>query len=77
MKGKRRWLGRRVWVVDAADGTRRNGTLWFTNESNVLVREEGRAGLLTFPKEAEGSRWGFGEDDDKSDGSRSGGTSSA
>jgi hypothetical protein len=40
MKGKRQWLGRRVWVVDAADGTRRNGTLWFTNESNVLIREE-------------------------------------
>ena len=35
MKGKRQWLGRRVWVADA-DGTRRNGTLWFTNESNVL-----------------------------------------
>ena len=46
-------------MVDAADGTRRNGTLWFTNESNVLIREDGRAGLLTLPKEAEGSRWGF------------------
>ena len=61
MKGKRQWLGRRVWVADA-DGTRRNGTLWFTNESNVLIREDGRAGLLTLPKEAEGSRWGFAEE---------------
>jgi hypothetical protein len=64
MKGKRQWLGRRVWVADA-DGTRRNGTLWFTNESNVLVREDGRVGLVTLPKEAEGSRWGFAEGDDK------------
>lgn len=64
MRGKRQWLGRRVWVADA-DGTRRHGTLWFTNESNVLIRQDGRAGLVTLPKEVEGSRWGFVGGDDK------------
>ena len=71
MKGKRQWLGRRVWVADA-DGTRRHGTLWFTNESNVLIREDGRVGLVTLPKEAEGSDWGFVENGDESDGGRGG-----
>jgi hypothetical protein len=51
--------------VADADGTRRHGTLWFTNESNVLIRQDGRAGLATLPKEGEGSRWGFVGGDDK------------
>ncbi len=64
MKGKRQWLGRRVWVADA-DGTTRKGTLWFTNDGTVLIREDGRVGLVTLPKEAEGTSWGFAEDSDK------------
>ena len=61
MKGKRQWLGRRVWVANE-DGTKLNGTLWFTNESNVLIREDRRPGLVTLPQAAEGERWGFADD---------------
>jgi len=58
MKGKRQWFGRRVWVANL-NGKRRQGTLWFTDETSVVIREDGRTGLLTFPKESEGTRWGF------------------
>ena len=58
MQGKRRWLGLRVWV-ESADGRRRNGVLWFEDESNVLIREDGVVGLRSLPKAAEGTRWGF------------------
>jgi hypothetical protein len=58
MKGKRRWIGRRVWVLDR-DGNRRGGVVWFENESDVLIREDGVVGLRTQPKQAEGIRWGF------------------
>jgi hypothetical protein len=58
--GKRRWLGRRVWIVDP-DGRRHNGTLWWEDESSVLVRQDGAIGLKTFPKSAEGRRWGFAD----------------
>src|SRR5262245_29737122 len=58
MKGKRRWLGLRVWVADA-DGNKHNGTLWFENDTDVLIRKNGRPGLVGFPKAAEGTGWGF------------------
>jgi hypothetical protein len=61
MKSKRRWLGVRVWVADT-DGKKRNGTLWWTDEVSVLIREDGRTGLVPPPKAAEGTRWGFAED---------------
>jgi hypothetical protein len=64
MMGKRQWIGRRVWVADE-DGKRHNGTLWFTDDTDVLIRRDHRAGLLTFPKETEGTRWGFAEDGHK------------
>ena len=51
MKGKRRWLGFPVWVVDA-DGKTDNGTLWWVDEASVLVRRNGRVGLLTHPRPA-------------------------
>ena len=58
MKGKWRWLGLRVWVVDA-DGRTYNGTLWWDDETSVVIRRSGRTGLVTLPKTAEGTRWGF------------------
>ena len=62
MKGKRRWLGLRVWVADTV-GKKRYGTLWWTDETSVLIREHGRTGLVTLPKVAEGVRWGFSDSD--------------
>jgi len=53
MKSKRSWLGLRVWVADETDGKKRNGTLWWTDEASVLIREDGRTGLVTLPKVAE------------------------
>jgi hypothetical protein len=63
MKGKRRWLGRRVWVLDR-DAKRRSGTVWWEDESDVLIREDGLVGLYTLPKPAEGIRWGFADHTD-------------
>ena len=70
MKGKRRWLGQRVWVADETDGKKRSGTLWWTDEDTVLIRENGRAGLLALPKAAEGTRWGVAADGMRSDDGR-------
>jgi len=64
MQGKRRWLGLRVWVVDA-NGRRHNGTLWWEDESTVLIRQDGVVGLQVLPKAAEGTRWGFADDTGK------------
>ena len=61
MKSKRRWLGLRVWVADDMDAKKRHGTLWWTDETNVVIREDGRTGLVTLPKVAEGTGWGFSE----------------
>ena len=69
MKNKRRWLGLRLWVGDT-DGKKRNGTLWWTDEASVLVREDGRSGLIALPKAAEGTCWVFAEDGTASDGGR-------
>jgi hypothetical protein len=63
MKGERRWPGLRVWVADA-DGKKRNGTLWWTDEASLLICEDGRAGAL------EGGERGFAEDGTTSDGGR-------
>ena len=62
--GKRQWLGRQVWVVDK-NGKRHKGILWFAVDTDVLIRRDGRARLLTLPEETEGIRWGFAEDGDK------------
>jgi hypothetical protein len=64
MAGKHRWSGLRVWVANA-DGEKHNGTLWWSDEPSVLIREDGGAGLLELPKAAEGTRWGFADDGDK------------
>jgi hypothetical protein len=64
MHGKRRWRGLRVWVTDA-DGRRHNGTLWWEDESSVLIRQDGVVGLQVLTKAAEGIRWGLAEDGDK------------
>jgi hypothetical protein len=40
MTGTRRWLGLRVWGADA-DGEKHNGTLWWTDDCRVLIREDG------------------------------------
>jgi hypothetical protein len=64
MQGKRRWLGRRVWVIDG-DGKRHYGTAWWIDETTVLIREEGRTGLVALPKSEEGTRWGFMDGNDK------------
>ena len=61
MKAKRRWLGLRIWVVDA-DGNRGNGTLWWEDAFSILVRRDGVVGLQTLPKSAEGTRWGVVDD---------------
>jgi hypothetical protein len=53
-----------VWVANA-DGEKHNGTLWWSDEPSVLIREDGGAGLLELPKAAEGTRWGFADDGDK------------
>ena len=59
MRGKRRWIGRRVWIA-GEDGQKRNGTLWFEDETGgVFIREDGVVGLLVLPRMAEGTRWGF------------------
>ena len=58
VRGKWRWLGLRVWVVDA-DGRTHNGTLWWDDETSVVIRRNGRTGLVTLPKATEGTRWGF------------------
>ena len=55
MKGKRRWLGRRVWIADA-DGERHNGALWWDYETTVVIREDGMVVLHVLPKAAEGTR---------------------
>jgi len=60
MKGKRWWLGRRVWVVDA-DGNRHSGTLWCEGKASVQIREDGTVGLRVLPKAAEGTGWGFAD----------------
>ena len=64
MQGKRRSLRGRVWVADA-DGKRHNGTLWWEGESTVFIREDGVVGLQVLPKAAEGTRWGFADEIDK------------
>lgn len=63
MTGTRHWLGLRVWVANA-DGKKQNGTLWWSDEPSVLIREDGRAALLELPKAANGTLWGFAEDGD-------------
>ena len=63
MKSKRHWHGLRVWVADETDRRKRNGTLWWTDETSVLIRQDGVVGLLLLPKLAEGVRWGFGDGD--------------
>jgi hypothetical protein len=67
MQSKRRWLGLRVWVVDA-NGRKHNGTLWWEDESNVLIRQDGVVGLQVLPKAAEGIRWGYADDSGKTPG---------
>jgi hypothetical protein len=64
MQGKRRWVGLRVWVADA-DGKRRSGTLWWGDDTSALIREDGVLGLQVLPKAAQGTRWGFAENNDK------------
>jgi hypothetical protein len=61
MKAKRRWLGLRIWVVDA-EGNRGNATVWWEDQFSILVREHGVVGLQTLPRSAEGTRWGFADD---------------
>jgi hypothetical protein len=63
MNGKRRWLGLRVWVADETDEKKRSGTLWWTDQTSVVIRLDGVVGLLVLPKVAEGVRWGFGDSD--------------
>ena len=58
MQSRRRWLGLRVWVADA-NGKTHKGTLWWEEESSVLIRQDGVVGLHAHPKVAEGIRWGF------------------
>lgn len=67
MKAKRRWLGLRVWIAKA-NGSKHNGTLWWADETSVVIRENGRTGLVALPKSAEGSRWGIVKDGMRSDG---------
>ena len=62
MKGKRYWRGERVWTLDA-DGTKRKGTLWWTDDTSVVIREDGRVGLVTLAKDAEGALWWFAKND--------------
>ena len=38
-----------------------NRPLGWTDEVSVLIREDGRTGLVTLPKVAEGTRWGISE----------------
>lgn len=64
MQGKRRWLGVRVWVVDES-GKRHNGTLWWEDESSVLIRQDGTVGLQVLPKAVQGTRWGFADEPGK------------
>jgi hypothetical protein len=51
--------------VSDENGKRHKGALWFTDDTDVLIRQDGRAGLLTFAKETERTRWGVAEDGDK------------
>ena len=60
-EGKRRWLGRRVWVFDGPDGKRRKGTLWWEDDTAVLIREDGVVGLTAYPRDAEGTHWQFAD----------------
>jgi hypothetical protein len=69
MKNKRRWLGLPVWVADP-DGKKRKGTLWWADDASVLIREDGRTGLVALPKGTEGTRWGVAADGMRSDGGR-------
>ena len=61
MKRKRQWLGLRVWIANT-HGKKHDGTLWWIDETSVVIRENGVAGLLVLPKTAEGSPWGFADD---------------
>jgi hypothetical protein len=67
MKAKRRWLGLQVWIAEE-NGHKHKGTLWWVDETRVLIRKNGRTGLVALPKSAEGSRWGVVEDGMSSDG---------
>lgn len=64
MHGKRRWLGLRIWIADG-DRKRQAGTIWWEDESTVLIREDGVVGLRAFPRAAEGTSWGFADNADK------------
>ena len=69
MMGKRRWLGLRVWIADA-EGKNQNGTLWRNDETSVLIRENGRPGLLELPKAAQGRVGGSRRKATRCDGER-------
>jgi hypothetical protein len=57
---ERRLVGKRVWVD--VDDERRRGTVLSTDDSSVVIREDGGKGVIVVPSRREGERWGLLED---------------
>jgi hypothetical protein len=55
---RRRWIVRRVWVVDAG-GIRRRGTMWSVQGDNVRIRVDEVPNVTVLPVAARGERWDF------------------
>lgn len=63
VEARRRWLVRRVWVVDA-DGTKRGGTVWSVEGDHARIRVDQVPGVTVLPVAARGERWDFLESQD-------------
>ena len=61
---RRRWIVRRVWVIDN-DGTKRRGTLWSVHGDSVKVRVDDVSGVAVLPVASRGKRWDFLESHDR------------
>lgn len=57
---RRRWIVRRVWVIDD-DGTKRRGTVWSVDGDYVQIRVDDVPGVTVLPIAARGKRWDFAD----------------
>jgi hypothetical protein len=54
----RRWLARRVWLIDG-DGTKRRGSVWSVGDDYVQIRVDETPGVTVLPITGRGKRWDF------------------
>jgi hypothetical protein len=57
-KDRRRWIVKRVWVIDQ-HGTHRRGTVWLIDGDNVRIRVDEVPGITVLPVSARGTRWDY------------------